>query len=63
MVDATGAGDAYAAALIAALMGTAWPPDVSTLRAAMEAGSLAGGLVSRVLGAQGRVAGEARGAR
>jgi sugar/nucleoside kinase (ribokinase family) len=58
MVDATGAGDAYAAALIRALLGTAWPPDVGTLRAAMEAGSLAGGLASRVLGAQGRIAGE-----
>jgi ribokinase len=58
MLDATGAGDAYAAALIAALLPTAWPPDVATLRAAMEAGSRAGGLVSRVLGAQGRVAGE-----
>ena len=63
MVDATGAGDAYAAALIAALLPTAWPPDVATLRAAMEAGSRAGGLVSRVLGAQGRVAGEPRGGR
>ena len=59
MVDATGAGDAYAAALIATLLDRAWPPDVATLRAAMEAGSRAGGLVSRVLGAQGRVPGEA----
>lgn len=59
MVDATGAGDAYAAALIAALLGTGWPPDLTTLRAAMEAGSRAGGLVSRVLGAQGPIAGEA----
>ena len=58
MVDATGAGDAYAAALIGALLDKAWPPDVARLRAAMEAGSRAGGLVSRVLGAQGRIAGE-----
>lgn len=63
MVDATGAGDAYAAALIDALLETGWPPDVVTLRAAMEAGSRAGGLVSRVLGAQGRVAGEPGGGR
>ncbi len=62
MLDATGAGDAYAAALIAALLPTGWPPDVATLRAAMEAGSRAGGLVSRVLGAQGRVAAEPGGA-
>lgn len=57
-VDATGAGDAYAAALIGALLAADWPPDLSTLRAAMEAGSRLGGLVSRVIGAQGRVAGE-----
>jgi sugar/nucleoside kinase (ribokinase family) len=63
MVDATGAGDAYAAALIAALLDASWPPDVATLRTAMEAGSRAGGLVSRVLGAQGRIAGEAGAAR
>jgi sugar/nucleoside kinase (ribokinase family) len=58
VLDATGAGDAYAAALINALLAEAWPPDVPTLRAAMQAASRAGGLVSRVLGAQGRIAGE-----
>jgi sugar/nucleoside kinase (ribokinase family) len=63
MVDATGAGDAYAAALIVALLPAAWPPDLATLRTAMEAGSRAGGLVSRVLGAQGRIAGEPGGSR
>lgn len=63
MLDATGAGDAFAAALIAALHPLDWPPDIAALRAAMEAGSRAGGLVSRVLGAQGRVAGEQVGVR
>lgn len=58
MVDATGAGDGYAAAMIVALLAVDWPPDVHALRAAMEAGSRLGGLVSRVIGAQGRVAGE-----
>lgn len=58
MIDATGAGDAYAAALVAALLDARWPPEVPVLRAAMEAGSVAGGLASRVLGAQGRIAGE-----
>ncbi len=58
MVDATGAGDAYAAGLIGGLLDANWPLDVATLRAAMEAGSRLGGLVSRVHGAQGRVAGE-----
>jgi sugar/nucleoside kinase (ribokinase family) len=53
-VDATGAGDAYAAALIVGLLGAAWPPDVPTLRSAMEHGSRQGALVSRALGAQGR---------
>jgi ribokinase len=60
MVDATGAGDAYAAALIDALVGAPWPPDVPALRAAMEAGSRHGGLASRVLGAQARTVAEGR---
>jgi sugar/nucleoside kinase (ribokinase family) len=60
MVDATGAGDAYAAALIDALAGAPWPPDVPALRAAMEAGSRHGGLTSRVLGAQARTVAEGR---
>jgi len=58
MVDATGAGDAYAAGLIAGLLDAAWPPGAPALRAAMESGSRLGSLVSRVTGAQGRVAGE-----
>jgi len=56
MLDATGAGDAYVAALIAALLGAPWPPDLRTLRDAMERGSRDGALVSRVLGAQARTA-------
>ena len=58
MLDATGAGDAYVAALIAALLGAPWPPDMRTLRDAMERGSRDGALVSRVLGAQARTAAE-----
>jgi sugar/nucleoside kinase (ribokinase family) len=58
MLDATGAGDAYAAAVIAELLDSSWPPDVQTLRGAMERGSSAGALVSRVLGAQGRTTAE-----
>jgi ribokinase len=60
MVDATGAGDAYAAGLIGALLAVDWPPDLPILRAAMEAGSALGVLVSRVMGAQGGIAGESR---
>ena len=61
MLDSTGAGDAYVAALILELRGPDWPPDVPKLRAAMERASRDGGLVSRVLGAQGRTAGEPSG--
>ncbi|HTI28825.1 MAG TPA: carbohydrate kinase family protein [Methylomirabilota bacterium] len=58
VLDATGAGDAYVAAMILRLSAGGWPPEVATLREAMERGSRDGGLVSRVLGAQGRIAAE-----
>jgi sugar/nucleoside kinase (ribokinase family) len=62
MLDATGSGDAFAAALLVTLTGTkkaSWPPSADALTAAMEAGNRLGAQVSRVLGAQGRVDGEA----
>jgi ribokinase len=62
MLDATGSGDAFAAALLVALTGTetaTWPPSADALTAAMDAGNRLGAQVSRVLGAQGRVEGEA----
>ena len=62
MLDATGSGDAFAAGLLVALTGTrkaSWPPAADALTAAMEAGNRLGARVSRVLGAQGRVEGEA----
>lgn len=58
VVDATGAGDAYAAAVIARLAGRRWPPGADTLRAAMLAGSELGSRVARVRGAQAAVLGE-----
>jgi len=58
MLDATGAGDAYLAALILGLIAAEWPPGVPALRAAMERGARGGALVSRVLGAQGRTSAE-----
>lgn len=61
MLDSTGSGDAFAAALLVALTGArkrAWPPAAELLTAAMEAGNRLGAEVSRVLGAQGRVEGE-----
>ena len=57
-LDATGAGDGYAAALVAELMPATWPPDAAALQAAMRSGSALGALVARVVGAQARVAGE-----
>jgi sugar/nucleoside kinase (ribokinase family) len=60
VVDATGAGDAYAAALIATLAAAPWPPRPAQLRRAMAAAGRLGARVARVAGAQGRVAGERR---
>jgi sugar/nucleoside kinase (ribokinase family) len=54
-LDPTGAGDAYAAGVIAALLGQPWPPGAEALRAAMRRGSLLGAQVARVIGAQGVV--------
>jgi sugar/nucleoside kinase (ribokinase family) len=60
-LDGTGAGDGYAAALIDELAHRRhWPPSAEELEAAMRAATRLGGLVARVEGAQGRVAGEAR---
>jgi sugar/nucleoside kinase (ribokinase family) len=58
MLDATGSGDAFAAALLVRLAASkkrSWPPAADLLTAAMEAGNRLGAQVSRVLGAQGRV--------
>jgi sugar/nucleoside kinase (ribokinase family) len=60
IVDATGAGDAYAAAVIARLAAGPWPPRPGQLRSAMADGGRLGARVARVAGAQGRVAGERR---
>ncbi|MCC6618535.1 MAG: hypothetical protein IT341_05775 [Chloroflexi bacterium] len=54
-VDTTGAGDAFAAALIASLLDTEWPPDRDRLRRAMLAGHALATAVAGVIGAQGRV--------
>jgi ribokinase len=58
-VDATGAGDAYAAGLIRSLSERAWPPNEAQLRDAMRAGAALAALVAGAVGAQARVAGEA----
>lgn len=56
-IDSTGAGDAFAAALLAELL-DAWPPDESTLRRALEVAASAGAAATRVAGAQARIPGE-----
>jgi sugar/nucleoside kinase (ribokinase family) len=56
-IDATGAGDAFAAAFLAALL-DAWPPDDGALRGALEAGASAGAAATRASGAQGYIPGE-----
>ncbi|MFN2484403.1 MAG: carbohydrate kinase family protein [Candidatus Limnocylindria bacterium] len=58
VVDATGAGDAYAAGVIVRLAGRGWPPSADELRTAMLAGSELGSRVARVRGAQTAVLGE-----
>jgi sugar/nucleoside kinase (ribokinase family) len=61
VLDTTGAGDAYAAALIDELARLdVWPPPVVGLERAMAAASRLGADVARVDGAQGRVTGSAQ---
>jgi ribokinase len=57
-VDATGAGDAFSAGLIAALVGEDWPPDAARLETAMASATELASAVAGVPGAQGRVAAE-----
>jgi ribokinase len=57
-VDTTGAGDAFAAAFVAALVENAWPPSRDALQTAVERGVSLASAVVRVPGAQARVAGE-----
>lgn len=56
--DTTGAGDAFAAGLVAALARADWPPTMSVLEAALGSATTLASAVARTPGAQGRVAGE-----
>jgi sugar/nucleoside kinase (ribokinase family) len=58
--DTTGAGDAFAAAVIASLLGAAWPPSAAALGAALTSASEAASAVASAVGAQARVEGEPR---
>jgi len=59
-VDTTGAGDAFAAALVDRLSAVPWPPSAATLEAALNAATAYAGAVARTRGAQAFVAGERR---
>lgn len=58
LVDTTGAGDAFAAALLAELAGGSWPPLGVALEAALAVAAAAGVAATRVAGAQGSISGE-----
>jgi sugar/nucleoside kinase (ribokinase family) len=57
-IDTTGAGDAFAAVLLAGLFGSPWPPTREVMRDAVEEAVALAGRVAREQGAQARVAGE-----
>jgi sugar/nucleoside kinase (ribokinase family) len=58
-VDTTGAGDAFAAGLIASLAREAWPPSEAELERALAAAAELASAVARTPGAQGRIPAEA----
>ncbi|MGI8829532.1 MAG: carbohydrate kinase family protein [Candidatus Limnocylindria bacterium] len=57
-IDTTGAGDAFTAALLDALLAAPWPPSAATLEAALTGAVALGGAVARTRGAQAPVPGE-----
>ena len=61
-IDTTGAGDAFAASLLASFLRDPWPPSSEVLGAALTAASDAASAVANSVGAQARVEGEPRAA-
>lgn len=59
-IDTTGAGDAFAAALVAGLVDARWPPTSGALETVMVDAAVLAGQVARAHGAQARVAAEVR---
>jgi sugar/nucleoside kinase (ribokinase family) len=59
-IDTTGAGDAFAAATVAALIRAPWPPSGAALESIIADAARLAGEVARTPGAQARVAAEAR---
>ena len=60
IADATGAGDAHAAAILTFLAPRSWPPDLATLRQALEVAGAQGAAAAGVVGAQARTPTEVR---
>lgn len=58
IADATGAGDAFAATLLARMARGTWPPSQEAFEAALAQAVDIAGEVARVAGAQGRIASE-----
>jgi sugar/nucleoside kinase (ribokinase family) len=58
-VDTTGAGDAFAAAVVAGLLGAAWPPPADRVEATLASAAALAAEVTLVDGAQARVPAEA----
>jgi sugar/nucleoside kinase (ribokinase family) len=56
--DTTGAGDAFSAALVAALLRSSWPPSAEALEAGLTAAGELASAVAHAVGAVARVAGE-----
>ena len=60
-IDTTGAGDAFAAAMLDGLMDDSWPPSGESLQSSLrEAARVAGG-VALLIGAQARLSSESIG--
>lgn len=59
VVDATGAGDAVTATVIAALCGERWPPSLAVLQRALEEAAERGADVAGAIGAQAHIDSEA----
>ena len=57
-LDTTGAGDAFAATLLAELVRAPWPPDADRLRAGLASASAAATEVTRLPGAQAPISAE-----
>lgn len=63
VIDTTGAGDAFTAALVGSLIGAGWPPAPDQLESALREGVELASAVARAPGAQARAGAEVAGSR